>query len=203
MSTATETKCRPILFSGPMVRAILRGDKTQTRRVIKPQPIQVERHERFHVRCPFGLPGDNLWVRETFARTTDNESRGAIAFKADNECQVYLCDYGGEGDPVGLGEATSCDEWDHEPTWKPSIHMPRWASRITLEVVEVRVERLQEMSEYDLAREGYHERSHAKCLKAFVHSWDALNAKRGFSWESNPWVWVVEFNQTEASHEPA
>jgi hypothetical protein len=160
---------RPILFSGEMVRAILEGRKTQTRRVIKPQL-------RINYKCPYGQPGDRLWVRETWQCFKPNTEEiinpntvniRALAYRATNE-------------------------WRGK--WRPSIHMPRWASRITLEITAVRVERLQDIGEVDAMREGDPtcENTHIDWFRAL---WDSINAKRGYSWESNPWVWVVEFQR--------
>ena len=168
-------KERPIIFNTEMVKAILEGRKTQTRRVIKPQPsgiILVWEH------CPYGQVGDRLWVRETWNAGHDGQS--LPVFKA--------------GLSADLTKELEADElWSG---WKPSIHMPRWASRITLEITEIRVERLQEITEEDAKAEG--------CVKQIkdglifdsaIHEyswlWDSLNAK--YPWESNPWVWVISF----------
>lgn len=204
-------KERPILFSGPMVRALLDGSKTQTRRVVKPQPyideqgnfcwngsnfgqdgkgphtqaiaspIPSSKTKRVH--CPYGKPGDRLWVRETFAHiyrdnaTPDQRRDGDVAYKADHQ---------------GL------DEYAYG-TWKSSIHMPRWASRITLEVTGVRVERLQGISEADAMAEGVAETAKylqglSACLEhcyAYEDLWESINGAG--SWDANPWVWVVNF----------
>lgn len=199
-------KERPILFSGQMVRAILEGRKTQTRRVAKigdgshvededipaayedgsrdpwimdfqtkHYPQWVKRH------CPYGKPGDRLWVRETWADTGWPLTGPAIAYRADP------------------------DHADHDmPRWRPSIHMPRWASRITLEVVSVRVERLQEISEEDAKAEGINnagEQWECYCCGgtkstargSFETLWESINGPE--SWDANPWVWVVEFKR--------
>ena len=182
-------KERPILFSGPLVRAILEGRKTQTRRLVKPQPdgqpIVDASDGAWYVdggmwcrRCPFGAPGDRLWVRESFCpRYFDN---GAPAFAAD-----------------WTGESADCVS---KPKWTPSIHMPRALSRIDLEVTAVRVERLQDITEEDAAAEGVHPMprpprsggpSH-RC--SFEVLWDEINGYRA-AWASNPWVWVVEFRR--------
>jgi len=129
---------RPILFSGPMIRAILAGRKTQTRRVAKltgaGRVKEAGSHRNWHLAdpdavkaCPYGTPGDRLWVRETFC---------------DTGCQraVYRAD-------------TAVENWKYR-IWRPSIYMPRWASRITLEITDVRLERLQDISEADAAAEG-------------------------------------------------
>lgn len=212
---------RPILFSGEMVRAILDGRKTQTRRVMKPQPGREfdawdEKSEpgdvSFHrglgipvkfaessgrnqraagvltwkkIFCRYGKAGDRLWVRETFM---ENEPPSGWIYRATDE--KYL---------VG------------ERVWKPSIFMPRKASRITLEVTAVRAERLHEISGRDCAAEGMtlphwidgkyplldHGVEHdATVLRTdYKDLWDSLNEKRGFGWDKNPWVWVIEFKK--------
>ena len=189
------TKERPIIFSTEMVRAILEGRKTQTRRVIKPQP---EGMDEFYFRdfrrdfggrkCPHGQVGDGLWVKETYYQ----DPGGGIWYRADN------------------------DEWlqDHE-SWRTPLFMPRWASRITLEITGLRVERLQDITQRDAVNEGvifmggmFDEADQAPwcpSLKdqepmasprdAYGRLWDSLNAKRGYAWESNPWVWVIEFKR--------
>lgn len=220
MSTAT--KERPILFSAPMVRAILSGAKTQTRRVMtwrnstvlgypaKPYwpylrfdeavardksalmvficrsydkapmdvhlsvPFAAEGDEHipsddlgwYRVR-PIWEPGDRLWVRETWGDTLSDPPEA-----------VYRAD----GERIA-GSAI---------TWKPSIHMPRWASRITLEITEVRVERLQQLTGKDVATEGF---PFSSDLDQFKLLWNDLNAARGFGWDANPWVWVVSFRR--------
>jgi hypothetical protein len=183
---------RPILFSGEMVRALLEGRKTQTRRIIKPQPdiadpelekvLPAAWEDGFiDVKCPYGIIGDRLWVRETFCA----ESQQTIHYRADGW------------------------EYDGGGGWKPSIHMPRWASRIDLEVTAVRVERLQDISEADAVAEGiesfmqYGQQAYADYLKrrhcvydsrfSFKSLWESIN---GFdSWQVNPWVWVIEFRR--------
>lgn len=211
-------KERPILFSGAMVRAILEGRKTQTRRVVKPQPewvvdgkpllpktvhvlkgndiVAIDGPEdnpakKFcqRIPCPYGVPGDRLWVRETWGSCTTN---GTV-------CSGYRADVAHRPEiEAGVDR------------WRPSIHMPRWASRLLLEVKAVRVERLREISQDDAQREGMRGplidpeldrivnqigRTPREC---FGFLWDSINAKRGHSWESNPWVWVVEFERVTA-----
>lgn len=206
-------KERPILFSGPMVKAILAGTKTQTRRVINPQPeyvnqwddritpledikpdIQAKLIEKLIPTCSYGQPGDRLWVRETW-RVDDYGMR--------HKCQ----------DRVRY-RATDSEELH----WNPSIHMPRWASRITLEIVSVRVERVQDISEADAQAEGIFSTKFSRLAQgvtvwsweeyptpnisdspriAFQRLWDLINEKRGYGWSSNPWVWVLDFKRVE------
>ena len=248
---------RPILFSGPMVRAILEGRKTQTRRVVKPQPshftpgpnVHHPRHPAAYfdaycnapktdanprgmsgrwcwwtpdnrqgpdwIRCPYGVPGDRLWVRETWycddAFAGRDECVGCVRcshttadrIAAWREALFYRAD----------GEAhEQFEQLDHGSghIWRPSIHMPRWASRLALEVTCVRVERLHDISEADAQTEGVlcenldrrgdvcrivtpsqHWRYHFQDLWASINSLD--------SWRANPWVWVVEFRRAEGA----
>ena len=203
-------KERPILFSGAMVRAILDGRKSQTRRVIKDFAIKrlSNRHEfatsgphqlsmketpgyayveldsgaLVGLPCPYGQPGDRLWVREAFA------------------VQQALWEMNHGPQPVHY-LADSPKEQIEDYTGKPSIHMPRWASRITLEITGVRVERLQEISEADALAEGTAPSivgrafDHMKYRAGFQTLWDSINAARGYGWEVNPWVWVIEFRR--------
>lgn len=226
---------RPILFSGPMVRAILAGQKTQTRRVVKPQPegvegaTFVEDRGLFHpcrdelcrgaldqigppVRCPYGAPGDRLWVRETWAEGAGNDSRALIAYRADGTARAALYEGDGEGDFSHVGEPVVPPA--EVARWRPAIYMRRGACRLVLEVTSVRVERLQDISPTDIAAEGAVARSHddrnlGRCpVSAFderlypdlrslwAAGWDAINGKRdGASWSANPWVWVVGFKR--------
>jgi hypothetical protein len=201
MTTTTDTRERPILFSGPMIRAILDGKKTQTRRVIKPQPANVWTEARMdngvacfgapwvkgiHVMsCPYGKAGDRLWVRETwglsavipmgFQRSAIDAhgvtlARGDLAYRAD--------------EPSG--------RW----CWRPSIHMPRWASRLTLEIVDVRVERVTDITPSDAYAEGISEVYPEHAVLAFQQLWDTINGARpGCAWVDSPWVWVVSFRR--------
>ena len=198
-------KERPILFSAPMVRALLAGTKTQTRRAMKPQPTEfvggpgvtlqdgspapliplddsVEPYGR-EIACPYGKPGDRLWVRETW-----HDASSSL-----HSCALY------RADGIDL-------HWDK---WTPSIHMPRWASRITLEITSVRVERLQEISIEDAKAEGAWgpddsivqkvadyfgtDIFSANPRKAFQMLWESINGPD--SWAANPWVWAIEFRR--------
>lgn len=199
---------RPILFSAPMVRAILAGTKGQTRRVVKPQPDQrctraflgLDGVWRFSyptarcpvsestwdVRCPYGAPGERLWVRETWAKNADQLSETRM-----NTSLMYRAD----------GERRAVDNGTEKP-WRPSIHMSRWASRITLEVTDVRVERLQDISEADAKAEGVAPADEPNELRwqhyvpyaiAYRKLWDSINGPG--SWEANPFVWCVSFKR--------
>jgi len=211
-------KEHPILFSGPMVRAILEGRKTQTRRVVTPQPKLHGDEEEIvsaawdagfiDVKCPYGKPGDRLWVRENWAshfnqRFHAEHGLSAPDFLIDPATNEPLIVYAADRQFPMLINDEFMAEHGHI-AWKPSIHMRRTASRITLEITNVRVERLQEIHRHDVQAEGLQcrhckgysdNRTGCTCVENFGKGWDALNAKRGYSWESNPWVWVVSFNR--------
>jgi hypothetical protein len=182
---------RPILFSGTMVRAILDGRKTQTRRVITRvvwanptydaqtfMDINPVHRANPSGLCPYGDPGDTLWVRETFAKRYADAQRDpadGIIYRADGGLAV-------------------------EPRWTPAIHMPRWASRLTLRITAVRVQRVQDITAEDAHAEGilrgptFGDRDiFDRAL--FAKLWDSINAKRGYSWDSNPWVWALTFER--------
>ena len=245
---------RPILFSGEMILRILAGEKTQTRRVVKPQPdgafegpgvyqptvVGRDGEERegepvcgiyspdgeWGIKCPYGKPGDRLWVRETFDAPPGSTNPNDV---------VYRADY-------------TASEPQH--TWKPSIFLPRWASRITLEITDIRVERLQEISEVDAQAEGAqgsmmpelytvvfegggtveiganyvhgipkagdvlaerrvahveHNPAHqiATPLDEFRSIWNRINTKPGICWDDSPWVWAITFKRvTPAAFSP-
>jgi hypothetical protein len=216
-------KERPILFSGPMVRAILEGRKTQTRRVVKSQPSEdwhpqvgvyaptmVDRHGEEYPGpdvfgasdecegriCPHGAPGDHLWVRETFqplladgVKYRDSDWKTGIG---------YAPKYIATEPRVEYLDCFNDDELTDR--CKPSIFMPRWASRITLEITDVRVQRVQEITEEDAEAEGVYSWSDMGpldiCAKPlFSDLWDSINAKRGFGWDVNPWVWALTFKR--------
>ncbi|PUE09033.1 hypothetical protein B9Z51_08875 [Limnohabitans sp. T6-5] len=223
-------KERPILFSGPMVRALLCGTKTETRRVVKPQPY-IDPHGNFcwngwnygqdfsgphiqaiasplpssrtgRVLCPYGKPGDRLWVRETFA-----DLRGTgIEHRPDPSGPLKRFAFAADHPPGSNGDEA---RKEFGVKWKPSIHMPRAASRITLEITGVRVERLIDISEADAKAEGVTrtpypdhflgpgltpQESHVH-RNLFAGLWKSINGAD--SWAANPWVWVVEFKRLE------
>lgn len=224
-------KARPILMSGPMVRAILTGQKTQTRRVVKGASLEwinwfadEDNHDRpamfdggaechsgagiyvysdnypdegsVLLKSPYGQPGDRLWVKETI-RLTENWHDGA----KDHDVAVYVAD----------GAPTSLDRWTWQRHVLPSIHCPRFLSRITLEIVSVRVERLQDITEADAIAEGcvgfdpeprteggtiYVRKgvsSKPDPVSHFHVLWESINGPG--SWAANPWVWRVEFKR--------
>jgi hypothetical protein len=212
---------RPILFQGAMVRAILDGSKTQTRRIAKgmPGPGGYRVGDTLigpggrPIKVPYGQPGDRLWVRETWGVGSRPDPWGGydgIEYRAD---QAWL----EEGDDLPCHKVQTPDDvclGDYRSGWKPSIHMPRWACRLVLEIVDVRVERLQDISEADAKAEG------ADCLiwsgipggaadlidwplkevgnpyrNGYALLWAAINGDG--SWAANPWVWVVEFRRVD------
>jgi len=211
-------KERPIIFTADSVRAILEGRKMQTRRVVKPQPVghwgsRVPplaggvlqcitvadwKPRDAYIRCPYGVVGDRLWVRETWQgwhssgeeldRGVEHESASYVTYKAD-----------GKSFPV---------------EWRSPLFMPHWASRITLEITDVRVQRVQEINKADAIAEGisvfplqsaddpsawYQSapgvNQQRSARASYAALWDSINAKRGFSWQSNPWVWCLTFRK--------
>lgn len=218
-------KERPILFSAPMVRAILSGAKTQTRRVVKPQPIEDRLHDhverkyglftwwagnrtfgiQHQARCPYGQPGERLWVRETWNVTHHSQlAPGENIAKSAEDC---VRDNNGFMPSCAEGVVYAADGVTSHPVhgkarWRPSIHMPRWASRITLEIVAVRVERLWDISEADCAKEGApfsysgFDPDEAPDWRGWYRSiWEAVYGPD--SWVANPWVWVLTFRRVE------
>jgi len=191
---------RPILFSAPMVRAILDGSKTQTRRIMKPQPtkdyvtfmplsaelVGVTKHggpidNRGWLHCPYGRPGDRLWVREKHAVwERDGWIEGGVTITPSERGVYYWADQGAMHQ-VGR--------------WTPSIHMPRWASRITLEVDSVRVERLQDISQADAFAEGIPKACDNIAIDTYAALWQKINGPG--TWDANPWVWVITFKRIE------
>lgn len=212
-------KERPILFSGPMVNAILEGKKTQTRRIVKPQPGKLELPpdkpnalncsyaafvwnererppENIHIHCPFGSPGDRLWVRETFR---------LFNFEPHQHDDMGECEIDYRATPNKTLEAIADEaftEFGQKSPWKPSIFMPRWASRIDLEITGVRVERLNDISEKDAEAEGapmahylVDDQPTGSYDEGFAQLWESINGEG--SWAENPWVWVVEFKRVQ------
>lgn len=189
---------RPILFSGEMVMAILEGRKTQTRRIVKPNvaaKLYSSRGDREGLVCPYGKAGDRLWVRETWrivSMSSDPHSRDkGVIYKAEEAFRDHP-DY-----PLPIYYLTS--EARNLPVseyWHPSIFMPRWASRIVLEIVDVRADELQSLTEEEAEQEGVPPVNRPfgqPCRCKFMDLWNRLNAKRGYGWDANPWVWVITF----------
>lgn len=172
---------RPIIFSAPMVRAVLSGAKTQTRRPVRGRALDWLSPGMFlptfvanpeNGMCPYGKPGERLWVREAFRQGDGSMS---VHYRADE------------------------DEVSGGP-WRPSIFMPRWASRISLEVVEVRIQRLQEICIEDFEAEGVYTEDDIHdgfdWQAHWVGRWDSIYGDRA-PWDSNPWVWVVSFRRCQ------
>ena len=201
---------RPILFSTPMVQAILNGRKTQTRRIVKPQPESIDHaHHKIipyngsveflhnSLKCPYGKVGDVLWVRETYTKLLPEHFITSLyVYKAD-------CDLGGEEarqDYIKAG---------YPYQWKPSIFMPKEACRIRLEITDIRVERLQDISKEDAIAEGidvkmngihpnyrdykYSDSWLSNPYWSYNTLWEKINGNG--SWEKNPWVWAITFEK--------
>ena len=181
-------KERPIIFSSESIKAIIELRKTQTRRVVKeelhrPRYNNIvyqgkhgweDEHGRRLLNL-YGEPGNGLWVRETWAH---NEDKSELWYRADYPCTIPMYAtklFGGTG-------------------WRSPMYMPRWASRIALEITDVRVERLQDITFRDLQAEGM-QGEFTEAVKNYMQIWDSLNAKRGYPWSSNPWVWVISFRK--------
>lgn len=260
---ATAVKERPVLFSGEMVRAILAGRKTMTRRIVKPQPIQVDGELRFkwatffdngHVHtwdregtggqnwqadeypnenkfraalrrtpyekpCPYGSRGDRLWVRETWTSAV-SAGMAQIAYAADGRWGSMSADFKPvfHGWTLGVTDKVM-EDWQElngnwvgrsyfEKKWRPSIHMPRSVARIILDITDVRVERLQDITEEDAVREGvtpgdgspvngFQTESPYSATAAFAGLWESINGPG--SWDANPWVWAIAFRLTPAT----
>lgn len=202
--TEVVTKERGILFNGEMVRGILGDRKTHTRRPMKYIPdlgwpedwcdnvrlAECILHVNVASYSPFGAPGDRLWVRETWAIKGCGRR-----VPLDDETWA-------EGWPIDRLQYVATDEAPNDGVdgggywWnkRPSIHMPRWASRITLEVQRVWVERVQDISEEDMIAEGFD-----RDIDGMKTVWDAIYAAKGLGWEANPWVWCCEFKRVEPS----
>lgn len=204
-------KERPILFSSAMVRAILEGRKTMTRRVIKDVDRARHLNAAGNSGCPYGQPGDRLWVRETFFALGRWETRFNAKKRRDEWHFVDMTDPSENGylyvaDGISNTGAFIKRRSDFEPMyWKrPAIFMPRWASRIDLEITGVRVERLQDISVDDCLAEGI-DRSQigemtyitmpSHMRERFKKLWESINGPG--SWDANPWVWVVEFKRVQ------
>jgi hypothetical protein len=213
-------KERPIIFNTEMVQAILDGRKTQTRRVITLTDFQEAetngydfmfrdknfcwnkvKADRFLDKFTKWHIGDLLWVRETWLVEAHPLAGARVRYKAGGETK----------DVTGLGKEVA-DSYKHRDGWRPSIHMYKWAARIWLKVLDVRVERLQEISIKDIFAEGvddmvllpmestpdlpeFHNCAQGQMRTGFEILWDSINAKRGYSWEINPYVWVIEFER--------
>lgn len=226
---------KPVIFNSEMIRALMEGRKTQTRRPIKPQPPKESTLHRYYgdesprpalkntfgwfmpaagdlwpcndddrISCPFGKVGDLLYVRETWGvadkwiHDCETNPPRTIAYKADQEIRNFDPPYIVDTEPWG---------WSHMK-WRPSIHMPRWASRLTLRITDVRVERVQDITEDDAKAEGiincstdlcdsstgYYDYENQTCYVRFPsQSFSTLWNSIYNNWDQNPWVWVIKF----------
>lgn len=221
-------KERGIIFNGEMVRAILDGRKTQTRRILSPRQLKMidtassigecypldcgirDGNSQSYYRewCPFGKVGDRLWVKETFA-TLGNEDGHPIDWENNlvserkDSAKVYRASCYQMPNNYGLWTIPDRDS-DFEGPWTPSSQMPRWASRITLEITDIRVERLQSISERDAWKEGFEGYDDdftggKNGYSELTENW--INQHGQDSWQYNPFVWVVEFKRVEVDHE--
>lgn len=178
---------KPILFSGPMIRALLDGRKTQTRRVMKPPygTLEYLPDGTWRPICTKFFPGDRLWVKETHCfcgqmnsiKSSDLSKLEPVGYLADGNIREASCSM------ISRGRT------------RPSIYMPRWASRLTLTVTDVRVQRVQEITQEDVAAEGWRGFQHDGGPLTWFHTlWDSLNEARGFGWNANPWVIALTFD---------
>jgi hypothetical protein len=200
---------RPILFSAEMIRAILSGRKTKTRRVMKPQPEFYDGDKEWgwisskaksmlalvadkgtiHALSPYGVPGDQLWVRETWRCEELPDGLDGTRYRADDAFQAIKNTHDAASRWLEASRPNN--------PWRPSIFMPRWASRIQLEVISVRFEPVQDITAPEVRKEGVSciLRSETAFVQAFTKLWNSINDKRGHGWDRNPWVWVVEFKE--------
>lgn len=207
-------KEKPIIFNSEMVRAILEGRKTETRRVVK-NTVHKSLAEMQNLQCPYGEPDDRLWVRETFYINHFEYELGKLPKQIPDDIEgneeLYLY-YRADGECCQQFSECECGDVD-KPKWRPSIFMPRWASRINLEIEEIRIERLQDIDMISVMNEGLYEhcsfcKGHdSQCtdclgegiepphINKWIYLWDSINKKRGYGWDSNPWVWVIKFKK--------
>lgn len=229
---------RPLLMAGPMVRSTIDGIKTQTRRIVKPQPFldamgnfcspgKKGQHSCWgqridgapctrdfvKSRCPYGVPGDLLYVKENHYITDDGHNEYAVFSADESKVREHAATL------KRIKGTIPENIWQKHAKLRPSIHMPRWASRLTLEITDVRVERLQDISEEDAEAEGIEyairpfgdwklipgiwdfeglvndgeQRCDPPPAIKYAYLWNSINAKAGTRWADNPWVWVLTF----------
>lgn len=229
-------KTRPILMNGEMVRAVLAGRKSQTRRMVKPQPQTDGGSGQHPVRpfqmpdgrwrwvleatgvgvgepfeCPMGVAGDRLYIRETMRQTADSNANGCVQYAADESIRLMMCENMGEGDPVGTIAHDRPKELAGKdgPPWTPSIIAPKWTSRITLEITDVRIERLNAITDADAIAEGIERTSNGLYCRDYIHGtrnvvlpiysfmtlWQSIYGPE--SWSANPWVFAIAFKRLE------
>jgi hypothetical protein len=216
MSDNPQVTEKPIIFSSPMVREIIAGRKTQTRRIVKGRALSFLEKDRFKAEfvplpennlCPYGY--DRLWVRETFGIENDSEYFGE-SFRTDGrpvklveypDWKYHLIPHYRATEPEPHIVSGDQGEFDDRTRWQSAIHMPRWVSRLTLEIVELRIERLHDMPDGDIAAEGIdcpigyldYDDTRAAARHSFRELWEDINGKG--SWERNMWVWVISFKR--------
>lgn len=223
----------PTIFSGPMVLSILSGIKSQTRRIIKPEWLRcldledTDDQIKALSMCPYGKPGDQLWVRETwkigsfmegepvtFQYRADGKEAEENRFARAPENTIKYEDwyericYQSSDQLLSMGwskmDRDGCYEWEWGKSplpWRSPIFMPRWASRITQEIISIKIQRLNEMTDTDAREEGapasislgWDGNRVRSYLESFIDIWDKLNADRGYGWIDNPYVWVINF----------
>lgn len=245
---------KPILMKGELVSQTLAGTKTQTRRVVRPQPpvsvtdiisncsdfVAAYPNRKaiqpflYRTKSPYGYPGDILWVRETHAkyqvvhRVTKPGNGASYSEIGDGEIAYRADGYGTieefkEHVMLTSGFASGVEAVEvYRDRWLPSIHMPKWACRLFLRITDIRVERVQDISEDDAIAEGIDMESEfaslciniegcsahsndltqgSAVMSVFQDLWDSINLKRGYGWDVNPWVWVVEYEVCKANKE--
>ena len=204
-------KNSPILFSTPMVQAILNGRKTQTRRIIKPQPYHGPGkvfglpHPGLifttldsavcYGSCRYGRPGDTLWVREAFG-VFSRAAGGPLSDVPGHWLGIQYKATENQSDRLVQVDQETWLKYREKSRWqrfKPAIHMPKWACRLTLTVRSIKPVPLQHISEEEAVAEGFEATESTSALENMRDLWNRLNAKRGYSWESNPWVWAIQF----------
>jgi len=202
-------KVTPIMFGATMVRALDDGTKTQTRRVVgldgindsrvdSSQPVPVGDHWQsviddlpYNFSCPYGTPGDLLWVREAWRPESESDT-GAVGIRYQCDAHYEDCD------------RRLMEYFDGTDRWRPPSHLPRWASRLTLRITDVRVQRLQSISDIGVMGEGCALQAWPWVLDrprsaGFAMLWDSINGKRGYGWKTNPWVWALTFTVIRAN----
>ena len=211
---------KPIIMGAESVRAILDGRKTMTRRVVDAdisncfdlehdgtlQVMEIEDRNGDFISifecCPYGKVGGRLWVRESWSTLTYHEGDVPIHIVKDNKNIEHDVVYYAECPDFSWMDGDGFQEYRKDGTvashWKSPIYMPRWASRITLEITDIRVERVQDITEDDAIAEGVES---FNAVASYSYLWDSINAKRGYPWEKNPWVWVISFKQIHNQNE--
>lgn len=211
-------KERPIIFNSEMIRALVDGRKTQTRRPLKSRHLGngdwacafCENGMRLDglsdIKCPYGKIGDRLWVKETWSPdpNADHDSRNTCT-----ESKISFVEWNGCGQPIDQipvelrnpKNVIYKSDWrGGDLIWTPAIHMTRWASRITLEITGIRIERVRDITKENAIGEGvcFGDGSDSfGPIEAFIRLWNSIYEFKGLGWDANPWVWVIEFKMME------